>query len=66
VTGKRHFRLNLILKRPKAGGEFVCVDPIFETRRIKLFRSDLSVHSVTRVQGGSRYVLSLGWVLKGR
>ena len=50
----------------QAGGEFVCVDPIFETRRIKLFRSDLSMHSVTRVQGGSRYVLSLGWVLKGR
>ena len=39
---------------------------IFETKRIKLFRSDVSVHSVTKVQGGSRYVLSLGWVLKGK
>jgi len=66
VTGKRHYRLNIILKRPRAGGEFICVDPIFETKRIKLFRSDVSVHSVTKVQGGSRYVLSLGWVLKGK
>jgi hypothetical protein len=45
-------------------GDFVCESPIFETTRIKLFRSDVSMHSVTRVQGGSRYVLSLGWVLK--
>jgi hypothetical protein len=65
VTGKRHYRLNVILKRPRAGGEFVCVNPIFETKRIKLFRPDVSLHSVTKVQGGSRYVLSLGWVLKG-
>ena len=64
VTGRRHYRLNLILWKPRAGGEFVCEDPIFETKRIKLFRSDLSTHSVTKVEGGTRYVLSLGWVLK--
>lgn len=64
VTGKRHFRLNIILKRARAGGEFSCEAPIFETKRIKLFRSDLSLHSVTKVEGGTRYVLSLGWVLK--
>jgi hypothetical protein len=66
VTGKRHYRLNIILKRSRTGGEFICSNPIFETKRIKLFRSDVSVHSVTKVQGGSRYVLSLGWVLKGK
>ncbi len=66
VTDKRHFRLNIILKKPIAGGEFVCENPIFATKRIKLFRSDTSVHAVTRVQGGSRYVLSLGWVLEGK
>ncbi len=65
VTGKRHYRLNIILKRPRAGGEFICLDPIFETKRIKLFRPDVSMHSVTKVQGGSRYVLSLGWTLRG-
>lgn len=64
VTDKRHYRLNIILKRPISGGEFVCANPIFETKRIKLFRPDVSTHSVTKVQGGSRYVLSLGWVLK--
>jgi hypothetical protein len=64
VTGRRHYRLNIILKRSRAGGEFICESPIFETKRIKLFRSDLSLHSVSKVEGGTRYVLSLGWVLK--
>ena len=35
-----------------------------ETRRIKLFRPDLSAHSVTKVEGATRYVLCPGWVLK--
>ncbi len=64
VTTGRHFRLNIVLKSPRSGGEFVCGSPIFETRRIKLFRPDACEHSVTRVEGGSRYVFSLGWVLK--
>jgi hypothetical protein len=63
VQQGRHYRLNVILKSPRAGGEFVCANPIFATRRIKLFRPDACEHSVTRVEGGRRYVLSLGWVL---
>jgi hypothetical protein len=63
VQRGRHYRLNVILKSPKSGGEFVCANPIFTTRRIKLFRPDACEHSVSRVVGGSRYVLSLGWVL---
>ena len=59
----RHFRLNIIVKRSPSGGEFVCADPIFQTRRLKFFRSDTSTHSVTRVVGGSRYVISIGWIL---
>ena len=66
VQAGRHYRLNIVLKSPRAGGEFVCADPIFATRRIKLFRPDACEHSVTRVVGGSRYVLSVGWVLRGR
>lgn len=66
VTGRRHFRLNIVLRRSRSGGEFICTDPIFATKRIKLFRSDVSVHAVTKVQGGTRYVLSFGWVLKGK
>lgn len=58
----RHYRLNVILKSPRSGGEFVCANPIYSSRRIKLFRPDACEHSVTRVEGGSRYVLSLGWI----
>jgi hypothetical protein len=63
VQKGRHYRLNLILKAPRSGGEFICATPIYSSSRIKLFRPDLCEHSVTRVEGGSRYVLSLGWVL---
>jgi hypothetical protein len=63
VKSGRHFRLNIIVKLSPSGGEFVCADPIFQTRRLKLFRSDVSTHSVTRVLGGSRYVISIGWIL---
>jgi len=31
-----------------------------ETKRIKLFRPDLSAHSVTKVEGATRYVLCPG------
>ena len=63
VASGRHYRINVILKSPRDGGEFVCARPLFETRRIKLFRPDACEHSVTRVVGGSRYVFSIGWVL---
>lgn len=60
----RHYRLNIVLKASPRGGEFVCATPIWQSRRIKFFRPDACEHSVTRVEGGSRYVLSVGWVLK--
>jgi hypothetical protein len=65
VQAGRHYRLNIVLKAPRAGGEFICATPIFATKRIKLFRPDACEHSVTRVIGGSRYVLSIGWVVSG-
>lgn len=61
VQARRHYRLNIILRSPAAGDEFVCDKPIFASRRIKLFRPDMYEHGVTRVIGGSRYVLSVGW-----
>jgi hypothetical protein len=64
VQKGRHYRLNLVLKAPKSGGEFICSSPIFATKRVKLFRPDACEHSVSRVVGGSRYVLSFGWVLR--
>lgn len=62
VQGRRHFRLNIVVKASRDGGEFVCQNPIFQTRRIKFFRPDVSPHEVTEVQGSARYVLSVGWL----
>lgn len=64
VSGFRHFRLNLILKKAKIGGEFFCETSYINTPRIKIFRPDKYVHSVSKVEKGCRYVLSIGWVLK--
>lgn len=61
----RHYRLNVVLRGAERGGEFVCSDPLFASRHIKLFRPDRSVHAVTRVEGRTRWVLSVGWVLRG-
>jgi hypothetical protein len=58
----RHYRCNIVLRRAREGGEFVCATPIFATPRIKLFRPDACEHSVTRVVRGTRYVLSIGWI----
>ena len=66
VKTGRHYRLNVVVKRAPSGGDFICADPILDWGRLKFFRSDRSIHSVTRVVGGSRYVLSIGWVLKSR
>jgi hypothetical protein len=63
VRSGRHFRLNIIVKRSPSGGEFVCANPILHTRRLNFFRSDSSTHSVTPVVGGTRYVISIGWLL---
>ena len=64
VDGRRHYRVNVVLVEADEGGIFECSDPIFESRRIKFFRPDCQAHSVTCVQAGTRYVLSIGWVLK--
>lgn len=63
VKAGRHFRLNIIIKKSKEGGEFICEKPILNLDRIKLFRSDVYTHSVTKVSGSTRYVLSVGWIL---
>ena len=66
VKDGRHFRLNVVLKQAKIGGSFLCDKPIFETRRVKLFRPDIMPHEVTEIERGSRYVLSIGWVKKDK
>lgn len=62
VDSGQHYRLNIVLKPAREGGEFVCLDPLYENRFVKYFRSDISEHSVTEVIAGTRYVLSIGWV----
>ncbi len=62
VSAGDHFRLNILLKRARKGGQFICSTPIYESERIKYFRPDACVHSVTKVESGSRYVFSIGWV----
>jgi hypothetical protein len=61
VPGSRHFRANLVLRRGQ-GGQFVCANPLFESSRLYVFRSDLSTHAVEPVTSGTRYALSLGWL----
>jgi hypothetical protein len=64
VPSGRHYRLNVVIRRSSAGGAFICDKPIYSSKRISLFRSDISTHSVTTVEGRPRYVLSLGWILR--
>lgn len=61
-----HHRLNIVLKKSKQGGDFVCTDTAPNCRRffrgrVVFFRSDLCEHSVSKVTEGTRYVLSIGW-----
>jgi hypothetical protein len=65
VKGKKHYRLNLILRRAR-GGEFVVKNAIFRSSRLNIFRPDLETHSVTKVESGTRYVFSIGLGVKSK
>ncbi len=60
VSGAGHLRLNIVLVPARTGGEFDCRKAMLDRPRIKLFRSDLHEHSVSEVERGVRWVLSLG------
>ena len=66
INGYRHYRCNIILKKSKFGGEFLSEHSIINWNRLKFFRPDISKHSVTKVVGGSRIVLSIGFLLKNK
>lgn len=58
---KRHFRLNIVFKKAKEGGEFSAKGPlILNLPRIVFFRSDKVFHGVSAVIEGERRVLSFG------
>lgn len=63
-VGHNHYRLNIIVKPAKRGGEFRVTNAIINWRFLKLFRPDVSPHSVTQVDEGTRYVLSIGWLTR--
>lgn len=55
----RLYKLNCVLVKPKSGGEFICERTILDLLgRIVLFRPDLHRHRVTRIERGSRWLLS--------
>lgn len=59
VSGGRLYKLNVVLVKPEAGGEFVCERTIFDLMgRFVLFRPDLHEHRVTRIERGRRWLLS--------
>jgi hypothetical protein len=63
VKSGKHYRLNIVLKEAVKGGEFICENSIFETKRIKLFRPDVCEHQVSKIVKGNRYIFSVGWVI---
>lgn len=64
VPGRRHFRLNIMLKKPQKGGEFrIRGYAIVNWCFMNLFRPDLRPHAVEVVEKGERLVLSLGAAL---
>lgn len=53
-------KLNLILVKPRAGGEFLCDKTVFNLLgRVILFRPDLYTHQVSRITSGNRWLLSI-------
>lgn len=63
VEDGKHYRLNVVFKRPVAGGLLFCESPIFRLgERVCFFRPDVSKHSVSKIEKGSRWVFSLGFL----
>lgn len=58
VPGRVHLRVNVLLKKPRSGGDFTGEVVYVDRPRVKVFRSDRT-HSITPVEG-ERLVLSLG------
>lgn len=57
----KHYRLNIYLWNAESGGVPEHESVIIGNRFFTLFRPDLSLHSVSTVTKGTRYVLSFGF-----
>lgn len=60
--GMKHYRLNIVLKKPEKGGEFICKNKIFSicNDRIIFFRADTEYHKINKIEKGERFLLSFG------
>ncbi len=61
VGSGKHHRVNILLVKPKSGGEFICAQAKRFLGRVFYFRPDIMEHSVTECPS-RRIVLSIGWV----
>ena len=59
IIGKRHYRLNIDLVKPKVGGHFIGKS-LWKLPRITLIRPDIHLHKVTEVFKGHSLILSIG------
>jgi hypothetical protein len=63
VSEGRLYKLNYVLAKPEAGGEFICEKNIFNLfGRLYLFRPDLYQHRVSKIERGNRWLLSFALV----
>ncbi|TCO76069.1 2OG-Fe(II) oxygenase [Chromatocurvus halotolerans] len=59
VSEGRLYKLNVVLVKPRAGGEFLCERSILNVLgRVIVFRPDLYRHEVSRIRSGNRWLLS--------
>lgn len=59
IAAGRLYKLNWVLAKPEAGGQFICEKTIVNLfGRLYLFRPDLYQHQVSRIERGNRWLLS--------
>jgi hypothetical protein len=60
VDNKKHYRFNVIIKNAKQGGKICAEKWIYRCKRFHLFRPDKNWHLMTKVEKGTKYILSFG------
>jgi hypothetical protein len=68
-VGWRHWRANLTLRPARDGGRFLWAASMGPRVRrlgpLTVFRPDVTPHALTRVERGSLWLLSVGWLRRG-
>jgi len=59
-----HNRINVLLKKADKGGEFYCDNYKIFLNRIIFFQASEEIHSVSKIEKGTRLILSIGWLTK--